>query len=141
MKAPQLLLENTHPTLGVDEEVLARLVAYVLQAEQCTWHYVGVILSDHATVLELNRTYLGHNYLTDVLSFALHIAGEAVEGEVYVDLDTAYERHEEFNTSFDDEVRRYAIHGLLHLIGYDDATPEEKAAMRIREDRYLLAVS
>ena len=99
---------------------------------------LSVVLADHATVLALNQTYLAHDYLTDVLSFDLREdETETVEGEIYIDLDTAVERHSEFGTSFIKEVYRYAVHGLLHLIGYDDATPEMKAQMRALENRYL----
>lgn len=63
--------------------------------------------------------------------------GPVVEGEVYVDLDTAAERHQEFDASFEEEVHRYVVHGVLHLCGYDDATESGAAEMRRRENRYL----
>lgn len=101
---------------------------------------VSIVLADHAQVLQLNRDYLGHDYHTDVLSFDLSAPeGEAVEGEVYVDLDTAAERHREFDTAFETEALRYVAHGVLHLMGYDDATDEGKSIMRAFEDRYLRA--
>ncbi len=133
-----LLIENTHPRLRLDEEALRRLVQCVLDAEGRTAAYLGIILADHDTVLDLNRTYLAHDYLTDVLSFPLNddTAG-AVDGEVYVDLDTAAEQHETYTVSFEEEARRYVVHGLLHLLGYDDATDDARAAMRHLEDRYL----
>lgn len=138
---PALVVTPAHPTRRLDEARLERLLRHVLAAEGASWESVDVILADHATVLELNRTYLGHDYLTDVLSFPLHAEGEPVSGEVYVDLDTAAERHAEFGVTFEEEARRYAVHGLLHLLGYDDATPEERAAMHALEDRYLAAAS
>jgi rRNA maturation RNase YbeY len=54
-----------------------------------------------------------------------------------VDLDTAAERHDEFDTTFEREAFRYAVHGVLHLLGYDDASDAERTAMRETEDRYL----
>lgn len=134
-----ILIEQDHPRLRVDETVLARIIARVIEGEGGTLRSLGVILADHETVLDLNRTYLSHDYHTDVLSFSLAEPDETgvVEGEVYVDLDTAEERHAEFGTTFEAEVYRYVVHGLLHLLGYDDATPEDKAAMHAREDRYL----
>lgn len=134
-----LLIEQAHPALTVDEKALERLLYNVIAAEGARLRYLGIVLTDHATVLDLNRTYLQHDYHTDVLSFSLadDDAAGVVDGEVYVDMDTARERHAEFETSFEEEVRRYAVHGLLHLLGYDDATPADKAAMRRLEDRYL----
>lgn len=134
-----LVIEHQHPARRVDAAALRRLLAHVLEAEGCRLHYLGIVLADHATVLELNRTYLDHDYLTDVLSFRLadDAPPEVIDGEVYVDLDTAAERHAEFGASFEEEAFRYAVHGLLHLAGYDDATPAQKAQMHAREDRYL----
>ncbi len=134
---PNLLIAHTHPTLRLDEAALRRLILCVVEAEARTVDYLGIILADHQTVLDLNRTYLAHDYLTDVLSFPLGETDDAIDGEVYVDLDTATERHEAFAGSFEDEARRYVVHGLLHLMGYNDATPAEKHAMRRLEDRYL----
>jgi len=133
-----LLIEHVHPSLRLDEAALEELVRAVAAEEGFEIEYLGLILADHDTVLALNRDYLAHDYLTDVLSFSLNDTDDAiVDGEVYVDLDTAAERHAEFGVSFEQEACRYAIHGLLHLLGYDDATPAQKATMRALEDRYL----
>lgn len=128
-----------HPSFQIDVETLELAARRVIEGEQAQVEYLAIILSDHETVLELNRTYLEHDYRTDVLSFDLSESEDpaVIDGEVYVDLDTAMERHAEFGASFEDEVARYTVHGILHLLGYDDATPEAKAAMHALEDRYL----
>ena len=135
---PTLLIEHTHPTLRLDEDALRRLVACVLAGEARPARYLGIILADHQTVHDLNRDYLSHDYRTDVLSFSLadDPAGP-LDGEVYVDLDTAAERHDDFGATFEEEARRYVVHGLLHLLGHDDATDDARAAMRRLEDHYL----
>jgi len=137
--SPTLSIEQAHPERHFNSEPLRALLRTVATGEDCTLGAVTVVLADHETVLRLNRDYLGHDYLTDVLSFDLSDGPERVDGEIYVDLDTASERHAEFNTTFEREVHRYAVHGLLHLIGYDDSSPEEQALMRRLEDRYLSA--
>ncbi len=138
---PNLLIEHTHARLRLDEDALRRLVRCVLAAEARQLAYLGIILADHDTVLTLNRTYLAHDYLTDVLSFPLNDDDDALDGEVYVDLDTAAERHEAYAVSFEEEARRYVVHGLLHLLGYDDATDAGRTAMRRLEDQYLATCS
>ena len=137
--APPLLIEHTHPRLRLDQEALRRLVRCVLETEGRAVAYLGIILADHDTVLALNQTYLAHDYITDVLSFSLgdNADDDDVDGEVYVDLDTAAERHEAYAVSFVEEAHRYVVHGLLHLLGYDDATDAERTAMRRLEDQYL----
>lgn len=93
-------------------------------------------------MLHLNREYLDHDYHTDVLAFDLSGSEpDVVEGEVYVDLDTAQERHDEFDATFETEAYRYAVHGTLHLIGYDDADDADAATMRTLEDHYLDALA
>lgn len=132
-----------HPALRMDEGRVRRALAALLEGEGRVAGDVTVVLADHAAVRQLNVDYLGHDYDTDVLSFWLgdDAAPEdaPLEGEVYVDLDTAAERHGEFGMSFEDEALRYVLHGVLHLCGYEDASPEEKAEMHRLEDRYLAA--
>ncbi len=142
---PPLAVEHVHPHRRLDEAAVRALAEHVLRAEGCALRYLGVILADHATVRTLNRLHLDHDYETDVLSFPLAPDDEsaraegarAVDGEVYVDLDTAAERHAEFEETFETEALRYVAHGLLHLIGYDDADAAGRRRMRRLEDRYL----
>lgn len=144
-----LSIEQDHPSRDLDEAVLRQVIRHVLAAEEATLVHLSVVLTDHDTVRHLNQSYLDHDYDTDVLSFSLRSASvsdphetdeEGVEGEVYVDLDTAAERHTEFDTSFEREAYRYVVHGLLHLIGYNDATETGQETMRQKEDQYLDAV-
>jgi rRNA maturation RNase YbeY len=136
-----LSIEHDHPSRTVDEETVETLVRHVLEAEDATPVHVSIVLADHDTVRRLNAAYLDHDYNTDVLSFSLQEeTASTAEGEVYVDLDTAAERHEEFDTTFEREAYRYVVHGVLHLLGYDDATEEGQETMRALEDEYLEAV-
>jgi len=143
-----LSIEHNHPSRTLDEAVLRRAIRHVVDAEGATLVHVSLVLSDHETVRRLNQSYLDHDYNTDVLSFSLRDGpgpspptdDTAVEGEIYVDLDTAAERHGEFDTSFDREAYRYVLHGLLHLLGYDDADPSGQTTMRKKENQYLDAV-
>lgn len=136
---PAIQVHHDHPAYPLDAEVLVRLLATMIAAEGYQPGEVSIVLTDHATVRALNRTYLNHDYDTDVISFSLAPLAPDIplEGEVYVDLDTAAERHAEFGTSFQEEAFRYVLHGTLHLLGYDDATPADKAKMRALENRYL----
>ena len=119
---------------------MREVVGRVLHGEGFGLSELSIVLADHPTVHALNRDWLGHDYETDVVSFPLDdeaTARRTVDGEVYVDLDTATERAPEFGASMEEEALRYVVHGLLHLLGYDDATDAERAAMRGLEDRYL----
>ncbi|MEM8556266.1 MAG: rRNA maturation RNase YbeY [Bacteroidota bacterium] len=133
-------ITGAHASRTLEGAAVLAAVGRVLTGEGFVARDVSIVLADHATVLDLNRAWLDHDYTTDVLSFNLDedaLAEGFVEGEVYVDLDTAAERAPEFGTTFETEALRYVVHGVLHLVGYDDATPEQKAAMHALEDRYL----
>lgn len=141
-----LSIEQDHPSRTLDASTLEQVIRHVLAAEEATLVHLSVVLTDHATVRRLNQSYLDHDYNTDVLSFSLRdepalTDAPVVEGEVYVDLDTAAERHDEFDTSFEREAYRYVVHGLLHLLGYDDATESGRETMRQKEDQYLDAAA
>jgi rRNA maturation RNase YbeY len=142
---PPLSIKVDHSSLRLDRSDVERAIHHVLEAEEASLTHLSVVLSDHDTVRTLNQEYLDHDYNTDVLSFSLQSPGSAdaggVEGEIYVDLDTAAERHEEFDTTFEQEALRYVIHGLLHLVGYSDASEEGQSTMRSKEDTYLDAIA
>ena len=139
--ATSLTIQQVHPSHQLDEEFLDALIRHVIAAEHGRLVHLSVVLTDHDTVRSLNASYLEHDYDTDVLSFSLRDAPnedeDLVEGEIYVDLDTADERHEEFDATFAEEAHRYVIHGLLHLLGYDDQTAAGQEKMRALEDQYL----
>lgn len=131
-------IECVRPDPPVEEAELRTLVRRVAKHEDRPVRYVGLVLAGHETVTGLNREYLNHDFDTDVISFPLGEADErAVDGEIYVDLETAEERAPEFDSRPETEVRRYVVHGLLHLMGYDDQTREARERMRELEDRYL----
>jgi probable rRNA maturation factor len=135
-----LEIASEHPRLSLDLDVLADRVARAVRGEGFSIEYLGVILTGRDEVHELNRKFLGHDYPTDVVSFPLSeeaAASQIIDGEVYVDLDTAAERAPEFDTDFETEATRYVIHGVLHLMGYDDTTPAGRAQMSSVEGRYL----
>ena len=139
-----LEVHQEHPTLRLDEARVRAVVEAVCAGEGVRLLSLGVVLADHGLVHGLNRQWLGHDWETDVVSFAFDEEAQGrgeIDGEVYVDLDTAAERAPEFGATMAHEALRYVAHGLLHLAGHDDATDDQRAAMRALEDRYLAAAS
>jgi len=94
---------------------------------------ISVAVVDDPTIEQLNRRYLSHDGPTDVLSFVLERSAERLEGEVVVSGDTAGRTAPRFAWSAADELLLYVIHGTLHLVGFDDRTPDDRAAMQARE--------
>ena len=140
--AAGLEVHPAHPALSLSQDAVRAVVEAVCEGEGVRVANVGVVLGDHRLVHDLNREWLGHDYETDVVSFVLDedaLGRGEIDGEVYVDLDTAAERAPEFGATTEHEALRYVVHGVLHLAGHDDATDAERDAMRALEDRYLAA--
>lgn len=126
---------NAHPRTRLRRAIFAEAVDAVMRGEKVTRAEVGVVLVDDEMLLDMNREHLGHDYYTDVITFTIET--QPLEGEIYISIDRAREQAREYRVGLYNEVCRLAIHGALHLAGYDDATPEQREAMRLREDYYL----
>ena len=86
--------------------------------------------------LEVNRQFLGHDYYTDVITFD-YSTPSTLNGDIFISLDTVRSNAETVDTSFDYELLRILIHGVLHLTGQGDKTPETKAQMTAKEEKAL----
>ena len=94
------------------------------------------IFCDDARILEVNRQFLGHDYYTDVITFDYSTPAR-VSGDIYISLDTVRSNAEMVGVRFEDELHRILVHGLLHLTGQGDKTPETKAQMTAKEEAAL----
>ena len=90
---------------------------------------------DDQAIHEVNLSYLNHDYPTDIITFPYEY--NPVEAEIYISIDTINENAKRYNVSFDQELRRVIIHGLLHMLGMDDRTDELQIKMTMAEDKYL----
>jgi rRNA maturation RNase YbeY len=126
---------NAHPRTRLRREEIAGKVAQVMRGEKIARAQVNVVLVSDEDLLEMNRAHLAHDYYTDVITFT--IEEEPLEGEIYISVDRAREQAAEYRVGLYEEVKRLAIHGALHLAGYDDASQGEREKMRTLEDRYL----
>ncbi len=126
---------------------LERVARAALEAEAVAPAELGILITDDATVHDLNRRYADEDKPTDVLSFSLREGEEFVTpdeterlGEVIISLDTAKRQAEEAGRVLEAEVAHLLVHGILHLLGYDHAEPDEERAMRERERELLAGV-
>lgn len=92
------------------------------------------ILTDEE-IHQVNKEFLEHDYPTDVITFSLE--EDCIDGEICIGLETAQRQAQEYGVSLRNELMRLAAHGTLHLVGYDDATDEERRAMSVLEDKYI----
>jgi probable rRNA maturation factor len=87
-------------------------------------------------LLEINQQYLDHDTLTDIISFDYSV-GKELHGDIFISIDRVRENAVEFNVSFEDELNRVMVHGVLHYCGFKDKTEEDEKAMRIKEDEKI----
>lgn len=114
------------------------VVRGVLEGESISKAKISLAFVDDETIHTLNKRYLDHDELTDVLSFPLSGPGaKTLEGELVLGVGVAQRQAEERGHPVEAELALYVIHGLLHLCGYDDHDPQDAAQMRQRERHYL----
>lgn len=123
--------------LTVDQERLEQAARAILQDHGPTTCQVSVAVVDDPTIHGLNRQFLQHDYATDVLSFVLERTPELLEGEIVVSADTAAAQAAQYQWTPADELLLYVIHGVLHLVGFDDQTDALRQCMRAAESTYL----
>lgn len=99
---------------------------------------ITYIFCSEEKILEINRQYLNHDYFTDIITFD-YSEKNVISGDIFISPDTLKTNAIEFNVTFEEELLRIIIHGILHLCGQDDKTPESKLQMTAKEDKALNA--
>ena len=98
---------------------------------------VNIIFCSDAYLLNVNMKYLQHDYYTDIITFD-YCEGGLLSGDLFISVDSVRDNAGHYGaTSFDEELNRVMVHGVLHLIGYDDHSPEDQKTMREKENFYL----
>ncbi len=97
---------------------------------------ITIVFTNDEYLFELNKDFLGKNYYTDVITFDYSESPE-INGDIIISLCRVDENSKSFQVSFNNELDRVIVHGLLHLAGYKDSTSEEQSVMRKMEDRFL----
>jgi len=131
-------ISDTQGHLRVDRAELVRLARQVLVKEGRPRASISIALVDQVTIRALNRTHLGHDWPTDVISFPLSDADDPVlAGELVVSAEMAVAAAAQLGVEPADELALYLVHGLLHLCGYDDSHESDAGVMRQREGQIL----
>lgn len=97
---------------------------------------IGYLFVDDEKILEVNNEYLNHDYYTDIITFD-YCEGDTLNGDLVISLDTVRTNAEKFGKSYEEELHRVIIHGILHLCGINDKGPGEREIMEENEDKAL----
>lgn len=119
-----------------EKRLTSRWLKFVAEREGKRLGDVAVIFCSDKYILDINIKYLQHDYYTDIITFD-YCEGSRLSGDLFISIDSVRENASFYGVEFADELNRVVVHGLLHLIGYDDHTPEDIAVMRAKENNYL----
>lgn len=120
----------------LDFNLITRWIKGILRFYRKKLGNISYIFCSDQYLLNINIKFLKHNYLTDIITFD-YVEEDIVSGDLYISVDRIFENSEIFNSEKSDEFRRVIVHGLLHLLGFKDKTPEELECMRNLEDKFL----
>lgn len=132
-------IETILASKKIKKRRIKQVAETVLSEEQVADAEITIVLVDDEYIKKLNNEYLNQNDTTDVISFQLEgfQEGDFLEGEIYANENQIERQALEYGVSAENELYRIVIHGILHLIGYDDQTTGEKTTMTKKEDLYL----
>ncbi len=116
---------------------LRKWINNVVNSEKCNIEWINFVFCDDRILADMNIKYLNHNTLTDILTFSFSNSGENISGEIYISVQRVRENASNYKVTFEKELHRVMIHGILHLLGYKDSTKTEKDIMRQKENFYL----
>lgn len=116
-----------------NEQLYFDWISNVIKSENKSEGEINYIFCDDDYLVEINKQYLDHDTLTDIISFDYTIGNE-INGDIYVSIERVKENAVDFNVNFDDELKRVLIHGILHYCGYKDKTESDELLMRAKED-------
>lgn len=120
----------------LNECLLTEWLSDVVRSEGSVLGEITIVFMNDNELLEYNKEYLKHNYYTDIITFDYTEPG-VVSGDLLISIDRVRDNASSLSQSFINELHRVCVHGVLHLLGYKDKTPEDQKDMRAKEDFYL----
>lgn len=133
----QFFVESLDVFIFTDQKQVADWLLSVASEENKDVHHLNYIFCSDEYLLNINRTYLDHDYFTDIITFPIHDIDQPIEADLFISVERVRENATILKLPFKDELNRVIVHGLLHLLGYGDKTDDEINLMRKKENHYL----
>lgn len=121
---------------NIDQPAVTRWLEQVAANYERKIGDINYVFVDDETILSMNRQFIGHDYYTDHIGFD-YCQGSFLSGDIYISLDTVRTNAQKFSVTYQQELYRVIVHGLLHLCGIEDKTPEQRQQMEAAEDEAL----
>ena len=119
-----------------EKERIKKWIEKTINSEGKKGETINIILTSNNNIKSLNRKYLKRNYITDIIAFNYN-RGNIISGDLFLNPDTIKKNAGKYKTKISEEILRVIIHGVLHLIGYNDSNNDEKLLMREKENFFL----
>ena len=119
-----------------NEDQLSNWLSQVILSENKKEGDINYIFCDDEYLLNLNEQYLDHDTLTDIISFD-YTVGNELHGDIFISIERVRENAQDFNVTFDEELKRVLAHGILHYCGFKDKSEEDEQLMRQKEDEKI----
>jgi probable rRNA maturation factor len=115
---------------------ISKFINKVIEKENMVSGDLRFVITSDDYIREINNEFLKHNYKTDIIAFNYN-SGILINGEIYISIDTVKENALNYRVSLNSEIKRVIIHGILHLLGYDDKTSAGRSEMRKLEEDWM----
>ena len=119
-----------------NEEQYEDWISRIIESEGFDEGEINYIFCDDEYLHKINVEYLDHDTLTDIISFD-YTVGNLIQGDIFVSVERVKDNANDFNVSFDEELKRVLSHGVLHYCGYKDKSPKDEALMRSKEEEKM----
>jgi rRNA maturation RNase YbeY len=119
-----------------EETIYTDWISSVILSESKSEGEINYIFCNDDYLVEINQQYLNHDTLTDIISFDYSLGNE-IHGDIYISIERVRENAVEFKVSFEEELKRVMIHGILHYCGYKDKSESDELLMRSKEDEKI----
>lgn len=124
----------------IDISSYIKWIGEIINQYNYTTGDINYIFCSNKYILQINKKYLNHNYFTDIITFNYN-ENNIINSDIFISIETVNENADCYNTTFYNELSRVIIHGILHLIGFDDKTKEDQAIMTQKENEALSLLS
>lgn len=121
----------------IEKKKIHQFVKHLLQGLNLSLYSLELNFISSSEIIDINKKYLSHDYSTDIITFNYSDSQKIIDGEIFISTDDAKQNANKFKVSFIEEIGRLILHGILHLIGYDDLTPDDRKKMKNIENRLL----
>jgi len=120
-----------------NRNTLKRFLKYITKKENTIIKDLNIIFCSDEYLLDINRSYLNHDYNTDIITFEISNDKEGKTAELYISVDSVFKNSIDYQSTKKNEIHRVIFHGVLHLCGYKDKSKADLALMRSKEEEYL----